>query len=991
MWKRTISKTAFVLIVTLVSQAEAVQYVPEDTNRVTVNFNIGWKFHKGDMAGAEAPSFDDSGWQIAHIPHTMEWVTYHFPSSYDSFYRGIGWYRKHFTIPADYNGRRVYIEFEGVMTVTDVWVNGNYMGKHYGGYTPFTFDISGSVIWGSSDNVIAVKADNTYQTDVPPEGISTSKPDYALFGGLYRDVYLVFTDPLHIQDPVYAGNNGGGTFVTYPSVSSSSATVNVRTWVRNAAGTSKECTVVTRIVDANNEIAATMQSSAAIDTNTTQEFQQGTNISNPNLWSVSNPYLYTVYTVVRDGTVSVDDYKTRIGIRSIHFDHNTGFYINGEQLKLIGACRHQTWPFVGGAVPNSAHYRDMQMMKDGGMNFVRLSHYVQDPSVYDAADEMGILLWDEIPGWQGPSSNTVWRERCYQNMRDMIRQNRNHPSVIIYAGVNEGSQVTEMETILNDTAHSLDSSRYTSMARNYNTSNNIYDVYGRNYGNSTNPDSSTDGFVESEYSGWMNPCHRYDSDTENVSFAETYENVVEAHNNSSWVAGGIAWCMFDYQTPFTYQNKWEDGVAYHGLVDLFRIPKFAYYFYQSQRDANAPMIFIANDWTSSSPTNVKVYSNCEQVELFINGVSQGLRSPDSRNLVHPPFTFSVTFKAGELRAAGLIGGQVVATHTVRTPGAATGLQLEAEPPIITADGSNFARVVISVVDAAGTLVPTATNTVNLKISGPARLIGGNPNVMPPLSVEGGMFAILAQSTLAPGTITVTATSSGLTPATVEITSSGAPPQGDIVDAATSDRAVSGTVSGIYPNTWGSDNVNESIQEIESSGNPPSSRYSYLEHKWTSYITGGKRVTFYVEAHHTANAEGDDFVFSYSIDDSNYTDMLTVTKTSDNDTYQSYVLPSDTSGTVYIRVKDTNRTAGKRGLDTIYVDHIYILSEGAGPEADFNGDGVVNFFDYAELADVWMSSLGEPDFNDIYDLSNNDIVDMADVGIFTDYWLFGAGP
>lgn len=979
--------SVFVVIITVFAgNGRAVQYVPEATNRETINFNIGWRFHKGDIAGAENPAFDDSGWQLAHVPHTMEWVTYHFPSDYQSFYRGIGWYRKHFTVGSEYSGRRIYIHFEGAMTVTDVWVNGTYMGKHYGGYTRFTFDITDSVTLGGGDNVIAVKVDNTYQEQVPPEGISTSKPDYALFGGLYRDVYLVFTDELHIQDPVYAGDNGGGIFVTYPSVSSGSATVNVETWVYNASATSKDCNLITTIVDASNEIVATMQSSSLIDANTTQEFDQNTVVSDPNLWSPSNPYLYTVCTTVREGLTAVDDYQTRIGIRSILFDHDTGFFINGQPLELIGACRHQTWPFIGSAVPNSAHVRDMQMMKDGGMNFVRLSHYVQDPAVYATADELGLLLWDEVPGWQGPSSEPVWRGRCYQSMRDMVRGNRNHPSIIIWAGVNEAGKDDDLETNLNNIAKSLDTTRYTSQARNYNTSNNIYDIYGRNYGHSSNPDSSTLGFVESEYSGWQNPCHRYDSDTQNVSFAETYEDDVEAHRDLAWCAGGVGWCMFDYQTPFTFQNKWEDGVAYHGLVDLFRIPKFVYYFYMSQRDANEPMVFIANYWTSSSPTNVKVYSNCEQVELFINDVSQGVQGPDSLNMLHPPFTFPVSYSAGTLRAEGLIGGEIVASHTVMTPGATAGLHLEADPATISADGSDLARIVISVVDSAGTVVRDASNIVDLSVTGPGVLIGGNPEVVPPVEVEGGMFAVLVQSTLTPGTVTVTATSSGLTSDSVDITSTGSMPEGIVEDIATSDIKVSGTATGLFADTWGSDNNYEAIEEIESPGSPHS-RYSYVEHKWTTYVTGGDTVTFYVEAYHSANAEGDDFVFAYSMDDSNYTDVLTVTKTTDDDTYQSYELPNDINGTVYIRVKDTDHTAGNKTLDTIYIDHIYVRSEPAGLDADFNGDDKVNFIDYAELADAWQSSLGQPAFNEIYDLHDDDIIDIMDLDIFAEKWLW----
>jgi len=227
----------------------------------------------------------------------------------------------------------------------------------------------------------------------------------------------------------------------------------------------------------------------------------------------------------------------------------------------------------------------------------------------------------------------------------------------------------------------------------------------------------------------------------------------------------------------------------------------------------------------------------------------------------------------------------------------------------------------------------------------------------------------------------------LSPAEIEGLAHDVPARDNVAD---SDIAVSGTVSGSYIDTRTSNNVYEAITEIKSGGNP-ANQYSYLEHKWTINVIGNEIITFYVEAYHTANTEGDDFIFAYSTDNSNYTDMVTVTKTSDDNTYQSYVLPSNTSGTVYIRVKDTNRTAGRKVLDTIYVDHIYIRSEAVWSKADFNGDGLVDFHDYAKLADVWMSSLGEPDYNDIYDLSNNNIVDMADIGIFTDYWLFGAGP
>jgi hypothetical protein len=207
------------------------------------------------------------------------------------------------------------------------------------------------------------------------------------------------------------------------------------------------------------------------------------------------------------------------------------------------------------------------------------------------------------------------------------------------------------------------------------------------------------------------------------------------------------------------------------------------------------------------------------------------------------------------------------------------------------------------------------------------------------------------------------------------------------DLADSDTAVTGTVSGSYIDTQTSNDSNEAIEEIESGGSPPS-RYSYLEHKWRIDVTTNEKVTFHLQAHHTANAEGDDFVFACSTDDSNYTNMLTVTKTSDDDTYQSYELPNDINGTVYFRVKDTDRTPGNRTLDTIYIDHMYIRSEPAGPAVDFNDDRIVNFLDYSELAAAWGKSLGHPDYNDMYDVNDNDTIDGIDLKLFSDDWLWG---
>jgi hypothetical protein len=772
----------------------SVPYQQVQTPRDKKNIDIGWKFNKGDAAGAEAAAFGDNSWTPVSLPHTFEYTNL----NATAYYRGIGWYRKHQTFSQADSGKRFTLYFEGAMTVAEVWINGTKLATHYGGFNPFCHDITQYVKFGTADNVIAVRVNNAYQNQVPPEKPDGSDIDFILPGGIYRDVYLITTNKdLFVPEPIHGWNSNwtdqGGHFITFQAVTTASATVKVQTWVKNASAAAKSCRMVSVLVDSANQIVQTVETTQSVAANSVSGFSQNIAAGSPHLWYPWDPYRHNVYTTIYDGTNAVDYYKTTVGIRSITFTKDGGAFANGQNFKILGTNRHQHWPFVGGAVPNIQQVRDAEILKDMGCNFLRLSHYLQDDAFLDACDRLGMLTWIEIPGWHccdgAPSEADVeWINRHYEAISSNVRTARNHPCVAIWGvGINEAPQVTSIETKLNDRCHAEDNTRPTSMGRNYETANGIFDFYGHNsftYIPAANPSSAATGYMVTEHTGHTFPTPRTNAESSQLQLSAIHEMMTAFSRQKAWVAGVLGWCGFDYNTACC-----QGPIAPHGAIDIMRIPKFVYYFYKSQSAADNydgskhPMVFIANFYMASSPLDRKVYSNCQQVRLYKNNVLVATQSPDAsqldvsgfsnsvtpktspNNLAHPPFTFkNVTFTAGELRAEGLIGGQVVATHTVKTPGAPAAIVLKADPPQIEANGGDFSRIIASVVDANGTVVPTATNSISFAISGGgATLIGENP-----MAAQAGMNIILAKSSLTLGEITVTAASGGLTSGSTKV-------------------------------------------------------------------------------------------------------------------------------------------------------------------------------------------------------------------------------
>jgi beta-galactosidase len=741
--------------------------------RKDLRFTDNWKFYLGEAAGAQATGYSDASWTAVCLPHTARVESAITHGSWD-YYQGYYWYRKSFTPDTSWRGKKVFLEVEAGMQTTQVWVNGVSKLTYQGGYNPFTIDITGDLVFNQT-NVIAMRLNNAAIPDFSP---GAEHRDFYYYGGLYRYVNLHVTDSLHITDAVYANTPaGGGVFVTYPAATASSATVQVKTHVINESGAARTCVLTTAVLDANGSIAQTASVTQSIAAGASYAFMQSLIVANPRLWSPSAPNLYTVRSQVFDNTRAADQVMTPIGIRRIAFSRTSGLQINGLKLIAKGVNRHQDYGAIGCAVPVSGQYRDALRLKEAGINFVRLSHYLQHPAFLDACDKLGITVEASLVGWQfNGFANTNFVNNSVRDLRTMIRYYRNHPCVVMWESVhNESAPPASFANLTQAAAH--EEFPGDQMFTCGQETGNIMDIYqaavqqgGRTY-------ASAKPQAISEYGHWEYGGFTYGGASSNqpraigeAGMLQLAGNQAEAMNQDhalSWLSVDALWV---YNETFGF-DSYRNSLCGGGIVDVFRIPKFGYYFYQSQRDpsivvpgvGSGPMVYIANFLTPSSPLTVRVFSNCAQVRLTRNSTVIATKSPDAlANVEHPPFTFTLpSFASGTLLAEGLIGGAVKATHQVKTPGTAAcvALKLDTAAMPLAADGADLAIAYASIVDANGTVVPAAANPVTFTVNGPGRIISGDGN---PTAAVAGIAAVYVQTQYnTPGTIVVTASAAGL--------------------------------------------------------------------------------------------------------------------------------------------------------------------------------------------------------------------------------------
>lgn len=737
----------------------------------TAPFSSHWKFLRADEPQASAPTFDDANWEAVTLPHTAK-IEALVAGKNNPQWQGLCWYRKSFDLPKHAANKIVLLRFDGAMNVTEIWVNGQSAGKFMGGYLPYVMDITALARPGAP-NLVAVRLDNRDNPITGPKPLVDL--DFNLYGGLYRHAQLIIKDKLHITEPILANKvASGGVFVTLPEVSQETATIKVQTHVKNTDLDARVFTLISTLLDADGKVVASLETTPApLSAGTDQELVQQLRLAKPNLWSPHSPYLYRVCTELVADRKVIDAEETRIGIRHIEITKE-GFRINGEKMFLRGANRHQEYPYIGNALSDAAQYRDALKIKEAGFDYVRLSHYPQSPAFMDACDELGIVVMNCLMGWQYFGQTPAFAELKYQETRQLIRRDRNHPSVILWeVSLNESDMPKEFIARTDVIAHEEfpgDQMFTCGWTKGY-------DVFlqARQHGGCTKVKDLP--CVVSEYGDWeyfaqnagleqgkwkdLQPAERNSRQLRGageVRLLQQALNFQEAHNDNLKTrafADGI-WVMFDYNRGYA------PDIEASGVMDIFRLPKFSYWFFRSQRDANelvagqpvGPIVFIANHWTPDSPREVRVFSNCDKVALHLNGKLIGRQLPDisrlTKNLKHPPFTFKIDrFEAGALSATGFVAGRIAATHNRLTPGAAVALQmgLEFQHRPFGAQGQDAVFCRASVVDAAGTILPTSEDPIFFAADRPATLIGDNP-----IAAEAGIATILVQGDAADATV-----------------------------------------------------------------------------------------------------------------------------------------------------------------------------------------------------------------------------------------------
>ena len=733
-----------------------------------------WQFIQSDAQGAEKQGFDDTNWRTLDLPHdwsiegefredaTTKGAGGYLPT-------GIGWYRKHFRLSADPKEQNVWIEFDGVYMNSDVWVNEHHLGKHPYGYTSFYYDLTPFVQKG--ENLIAVRVDNSLQPN----------SRWYSGSGIYRHVWLNIADRVHVAQ--------WGTQITTRSVDSSSATIDVRTSITNSLPISRKVVLRSVVTNETGKEVAARETPVVLAPSGNTDIEQTIKIASPSLWSIDEPSLYALTSSVVEGTKVKDDLLSTFGIRTIAFDKDKGFLLNGRHLKIHGVCLHHDAGCLGAAVPEQAWKRRLQLLKEMGCNAIRTAHNPPAPEFLDLCDKMGFLVMDEaFDEWEVQKGQVEYSYHLYfaecsqSDLVSMIHRDRNHPSVVLWSAGNEvldqgSDRGTEVLRALLATFHKEDPTRPVTVANDRIADVDypakplfleLQDIVGYNYvdrwlqrrelyysiDRHDHPEWKMLGTENVGISGVRGRYTLPDQSTarsDRVVFSHGENSMIRAEQLwrctavNDYVIGDFMWTGVDYLG----EARWPDKNSSSGVLDLCGFPKDGYYFYQSQW-TTTPMVHLFPHWNwtgcEGQVVPVIAFTNCDSVELFLNGKSFGAKSvvfPQQGNsggwnkFDHPfvPATTSdlhlswdVPYEAGTLKAIGKKSGHVVIeeVHTTSKPAA---LRLSADRMDVNADGRDIVNVKAEIVDENGLVVPDAQNLIEFRVEGEGMLAGtdnGNP-------------------------------------------------------------------------------------------------------------------------------------------------------------------------------------------------------------------------------------------------------------------------
>ncbi len=597
--------------------------------------NFNWKYTPDFKEVYINSSFDDALFTTVQLPHSNIETPY---NNFDEkIYQFESCYRKKIWIDSIASDERVLIHFEGIMTYAKVYLNGQYLGDHKGGYTAFKIDLTEAAKF-DAENDLVVYVDSHERNDIPPFGFVV---DYLTYGGIYREVSLEYHHNIHFESIAVKTND---------IIKTSEMSIDL--YVHNQLMATDHLTCIFDL-KLNNQSHHQFSRDFTLMGEHKESLTISESLQDIKLWDLDNPTLYTLeVTLLKNGKL-LDHHEIRIGFREVEF-RKDGFYLNGEKIKIRGLNRHQSFPYVGYAMPKSAQYKDADLLKyDLALNTVRLSHYPQSKHFLDRCDEIGLLVFDEIPGWQH-IGDEVWQDVALQNVREMILTDINHASVIIWGvRINESQDHDSFYDKTHQLAKSLDDSRQTGGVRCIRDSHLIEDVYtyndfvhtGKNQGLDKKKTviKSEKPYLVTEYNGHMFPTKKFDNESHRVEHALRHINVMEAAAADDLISGAIGWCMFDYNTHKDFGSG--DKICYHGVMDMFRIPKYAAYSYASQQH-DTPVMHIASsinigEYEASLLQDICIFTNCDYVELYKNNTRINTFKPNHTkypHLLHPPIT-----------------------------------------------------------------------------------------------------------------------------------------------------------------------------------------------------------------------------------------------------------------------------------------------------------------------------------------------------------------
>lgn len=774
---KILSVLMFLLLCALIGASHNKHFLSPASPRIEKTINSNWVFNyfpeqDGDLKGYENPGFDDSKWPVVFLPHTWQpFETTHELHPYirsasqedDPFWwNGWGWYRKHILIGKQYQPQKIYLEFDGVQKYSKIWFNGKLIDEHKGGYTSFYVDVTDAVRFGE-DNLLAVAVQNSLkdQYSIPPMNAG----NFDVYGGIHRDVRLVIKNQVNIP---FQGSykHEGGTFITTPKVSEKEATVQVKTFVQNNTPSGQKVRLLTILTDSAGVIIEKLDTVQSIQSGQIAEFCQVKTIKNPNLWSPESPFLYNAYSEVYIDGKLIDNYYSTFGIRSVAWNFETHrLILNGKETHLHGINRHEEFVWLGAAFPQWIALRDMKDIRYGlECNFMRTAHYPQAPYIYAFSDRTGICINEELPNIKKLDFNDQVQE---QNCREMIRRDRNHPSIVFWSMGNETSDACDSHIAVEE-----DTTRILTVRQPYNES------YNPRYVKHTDKEMPLESFLRCTIKGWydkddknLEPDDNQWAGTEEWQHTRSNESVISDHNGSVWLYA-------DHGADREYVNAPLKHVNPKGWVDSWRNPKYAYYQWQANF-AQKPMVFIhPHFWRKQYLGQKKDFiidSNCPEVELLVNGQSKGKLHPAKSN------NYSVSFKniqveSGTIEAVATLSNETKIRHQLEMAGDPAALTIVPSSKTMNAGLDNVIEFKVDIVDSKGIHVIGASNPLKFEVEGPARLVGPAMYISDrdkSEEYEGTMYIDAPVSNLIravgkPGKVKVTVSSTGLKSASVEI-------------------------------------------------------------------------------------------------------------------------------------------------------------------------------------------------------------------------------